>query len=111
MPNDECFLFVAEITENNDLCAQVRFDLHGVENAEISITVASEYRGKGIGKWLIKKGIEKICIDDPRLNHITAYIRPFNIASKKLFERCGFEYNTLEKIKDNILAEKWILKL
>ena len=108
---DEILLFVAEIRESHDLCGQVRFDMTSSEKADISITVAPEYRGKGIGKRLIKAGIGIIRKEKCDLNTIVAYILPFNIASRKIFEKCGFVYQETENVKDNIMAEKWILKI
>lgn len=57
--------------------------------AEVSIYIAEDYRGKGIGKVLLAKAIEH----SPRLGITTllGFIFAHNVPSLQLFEKFGFE--------------------
>ena len=52
---------------------------------EVSITVAPERRGTGIGRAMLQAACAQMAEAD-----IEAAIRPDNLASRKLFESCGF---------------------
>ena len=81
---------------------------------EISLTIAKEMRGKGLGKtvldtlksWLIRQGIEDVY----------AEIKPENAASIKTFERAGFQLlGTAEKFLgesgEKIAIRRYLLPL
>jgi len=68
----------------------------------IGITVAPEYRGKGLGSAMIKKTCEKYWESND--NDIFAYIKSMNVKSKNVFEKAGFIFFETKK-KDNINCE------
>jgi len=80
--------------------------------AEVSIYIAENFRGKGVGKYLLLKLIEKSEVAG--LWTLQSGIFSDNTASIKLHEQCGFrEIGYREKIgkkdgvwKDNIIMER-----
>ncbi|MFC4557939.1 GNAT family N-acetyltransferase [Virgibacillus kekensis] len=67
-------------------------------NAEIHIKLISDARGKGYGADTINTLI-KYTFDELRLNCVYAHVNAYNIASQKLFERCGF-------VKEGVLRNR-----
>ena len=65
--------------------AQVQID----KNGEITMSLASEFRGQHLAKSVIKTGIAYIR-RDPSIKKLVAHIRNENIASVKAFEKAGF---------------------
>ena len=80
--------------------------------AEVSIYVASKYRGKGIGKILLSQLIKES--EENGLWTLQSGIFPENIGSIKIHEDCGFrQIGYREKIgnmngtwRDNIIMER-----
>jgi RimJ/RimL family protein N-acetyltransferase len=69
---------------------QVRIDIEG-SSAEISYSIAPDYRGKGFGTKalsLIKEEVEK---NHPKITRLFGQIKPENTASQKAFIKEGFE--------------------
>ena len=68
-----------------------RFDLKTDKNiAEVSININPELRARGFGRELLKKSLMKF--KDEFEFDIVANVRRKNIASIKVFERCGFYF-------------------
>jgi len=65
---------------------------------EVNINISPKYRGKGIGKNILKIGINNLKDVDKNLESICANIKSENLASISLFESLGF---VLIKIKKN----------
>src|SRR3989344_3798171 len=81
--NKNNFCFVAEVDEK--VIGYCRFDLD--QNHYLnSIAISSSMHGKGIGTLLLRQSIGQL----RPLKPILAEIRKHNIASIKIFERCGF---------------------
>jgi RimJ/RimL family protein N-acetyltransferase len=79
------------IAEGLDGCVGVvRFDAakNDLMAYEASITIAPEYRGRGLARSILTDA----CVFFSEFA-ITAEVRHDNVASRKLFERCGFEEN------------------
>ena len=97
-------LLVGEIAGR--ACGQVRFDF-GDGDAEVSITLAPEFRGRGLGVALLEAGVRWF-----RERHagarLIATIRPHNEPSKRIFARCGFVHEGMTRI-GNEHAERWSL--
>ncbi len=80
--------------------------------AEVSIYIASNFRGKGIGEFLLNRLIEES--EKEGLWTLQSGIFAENIGSIKLHEKCGFrEIGYREKIgqkngvwKDNVIMER-----
>jgi len=66
----------------------VRFDISGGE-AEISISIDQNERGKGYGIAVIKSGSEHLMTTVP-VKRIVAHMKTENVASAVVFERAGF---------------------
>lgn len=71
-------------------CGQIRFNLEE-KKAVISVYLAKEFLGFGIGKKLIKSGCEKCAEEWTGVKEFVAYIRSNNIAAAKSFEYAGFK--------------------
>lgn len=68
---------------------QVRFEAY--DNVyEIDISIASAWRGKGLGKKLLFSAIEKFR-ESRNLTALSAKVKVSNVASCRLFSACGFE--------------------
>jgi RimJ/RimL family protein N-acetyltransferase len=67
-------------------------------NGEIHIKLISDARGNGYGADTINT-LVKYAFDELRLNCIYAHVNAYNIASQKLFERCGF-------VKEGVLRKR-----
>lgn len=70
---------------SGQLIAQARIDC-GDKNI-ISISISSEYRGKGLGAPIIKA-----CTKRSGFNEVYAYIKNGNIASQKAFLKAGYNF-------------------
>lgn len=70
--------------KNKEFIAQVRFDLK--EKWEISISIARDYRNKGLASRIIKETSKKTNIKE-----IVAIIQEDNIASIKAFVKAGYK--------------------
>jgi UDP-2,4-diacetamido-2,4,6-trideoxy-beta-L-altropyranose hydrolase len=90
MADPTCTIFIAEDGQGKPL-GQVRFNEKPDETAEIDVSVASEFRGKGYGSWLIQCAIEQYLAFGHRVSELRALIRSENGASARAFERAGFE--------------------
>lgn len=94
----EDIILLIGVLENKKI-GQVRFNLNN-EKAKISVNVAPELIGKGLGPILIIKGCEFL-FKNTRCKEIIAEIKPHNIASIKAFAKAGFK-NILSK-EDKVL--------
>lgn len=84
----------------NQLIGQVKFEL-AANVAVISISISTEFRGKGLGPKLIREGVEFLQKTDTKIREIIAYIKPENLASIKSFLRAGFKEQGKTIIKNN----------
>ncbi|MCZ6775492.1 MAG: GNAT family N-acetyltransferase [Ignavibacteria bacterium] len=80
-------IFIAEDGQGDEV-GYVRFDISKGE-AEISVSIDKNERGKGYGIEIIKKGSDQLLTTEP-VKRIVAYIKLGNPASKVAFERAGF---------------------
>lgn len=92
MDKETCRMFILEKDANP--IGEIRFDKEG-ENWVISYSIEDKYRGMGLGKEIVKKGIEKVS------KPILAWVKMENIASRKTFESLGFSIQ--EKKENSIL--------
>ena len=88
---DKSLFFVLEL--NGKVIGQIRFQKIGNNTFEVSISLHSNYRGKGLGKLLLRKGISELLKRFPKAK-ILAKIREENEVSKKLFTGFGFKFQT-----------------
>lgn len=83
-------LFIGEI--NDEPVGVIRFrNLRDNKSTyEININIAPIYRGKGIGKKLLKSSLIKIREYDHKIDTVIANVKTNNKASKSLFKKSGF---------------------
>ena len=82
-----CALFIVE--EGGEPVGQVRLDLRGDGEAEISIGLAPEARGRGIGRESLRQAL----LEAPRalgVSRLTALVKRENEASLAAFASVGF---------------------
>lgn len=91
-----CLLFIACDAVDRAV-GYIRFDVAGGE-ATISICVAPEHRGAGLGRVMIVIAAGKL-LKEGRVRCIHAYIRPENLASIKVFAGAGFEEAGTAQVK------------
>lgn len=84
---DDVHLFV--LMEDDVPVGQIRINISDAV-AEISYSISSEFRGKGYGRKIVSLLIEKIKKEIPGIKTISARVKPDNEASKKVFEKEGF---------------------
>lgn len=69
--------------------AQIRFDLVGGE-AIISYGIDAAYRGKGLGSWVLQRGIEQFRKEHTQPVAIIGYVKASNEKSNSIFRNMGF---------------------
>jgi len=80
-------IFIVE-QEAGDAVGQVRFQIRDHE-AEISISVSAEFRGRGYGLYMLRQALDAVA-EVRDLTRVNAYIKPENTVSRSLFDRAGF---------------------
>jgi len=104
-------IYIGEAMPQKAPFGQVRFDMTSPHEAEISIVIAPEWRGKVMGGKIIREGMALFRSEHPEIYIIIALIKPDNIPSRKVFAGCGFQYVETFHLDDRNLAEKWILNI
>lgn len=88
--NPDCFYYMFFIDQI--AIGQVRFDRSKEEEIDtfvISYTLGREWRGKGLGAYILLKGI-KALIQETNVKKIVGYVQTANTNSVNIFKRCGF---------------------
>jgi RimJ/RimL family protein N-acetyltransferase len=80
-------LFIVE--EAAEPVGTVRFD-RGAEAATISVTIAPERRGRGVGSAAVREASELLLAMHSSLREVVAEVTPGNERSLSAFERAGF---------------------
>lgn len=76
----------------------LRFDVADDE-AEVSIYLAPDRIGSGDGAALLRAGEEWLRAERPAVQRLNAWVNAGNVASERLFERCGFDRQATQYIK------------
>lgn len=84
--NKETFL----VYDKNTALAYLIFEKTTTKNSEISIALAPQFRGKGRGTSIIKKGT-LFALFQLKCSTITAKIYESNISSIRVFEKAGYQ--------------------
>jgi UDP-2,4-diacetamido-2,4,6-trideoxy-beta-L-altropyranose hydrolase len=87
MKDPNCQILIAEDCEDRPV-GQFRVDWRSDQEGDISVSVASEFRGTGNGSVLIDSGSNRAFVEKGARLH--AYVKVENQASKRAFERAGF---------------------
>jgi RimJ/RimL family protein N-acetyltransferase len=88
LQDPDCVLLIVEV--DGHPAGQVRLDRLNPDVAEISVGLAPEARGRGLGREAIRRAVREA----PRLLHvkeIAARVKPDNRASLSAFVAAGFE--------------------
>ena len=86
LSDPDSYFFIA--IENGTPVGVIRFNKKA-GNAEISVNIAPEQRGKGYGSNVIKMGSTAL-FNATNVEVINAYIKPDNTASKNAFIKAGY---------------------
>lgn len=92
--NQEGVLMLVFFNAENLLVGQVRIE--SGEEVVIGISVAANFRGKGLSSVLISKASNEYLRLFPKLA-IFAYIKSINISSIKAFEKAGYKFHAEDK--------------
>lgn len=82
------FFQLIGLNDDNTPVGQVRFDICEDE-AEVDVSVARKYRGKGYSPELIRKGIQAL-LKETKVRTVHAFVKSENKASLQAFLKAGF---------------------
>ncbi|NHB76790.1 GNAT family N-acetyltransferase [Rhodobacter calidifons] len=70
---------------------QVRLE-YGADPAagELSYWLGAAARGRGLGRQMVRRFLDRLAVQQPGIRRITARVHPGNRASVRLLEACGF---------------------
>ena len=57
---------------------------------ELSYWIAAASRGKGLGRQMVQRFLDRLAVRKPHITRITARVHPQNHASRRLLLTCGF---------------------
>jgi RimJ/RimL family protein N-acetyltransferase len=70
---------------------QVRLEYGATpETGELSYWMGAAHRGKGLGRQMVLRFLDRLAVRKPHVTQITARVHPDNLASKRLLLACGF---------------------
>ena len=93
--------------------ATTRYDLLRDEGGnsrarwEISITVAPQMRGRGVGGATLRASDAWLLAAEPHVTEILAYVRPDNEGSRHLFERSGYRAASSAEPELDCFVRRW----
>jgi RimJ/RimL family protein N-acetyltransferase len=76
-------------TPGDTRIGQARFERCGEREAEVSLSLAVEWRGRGIAARVIRLATER-AMGDAGFETVHAYVKPANDASRRAFVRAGY---------------------
>lgn len=88
--------------------AQTRYDVSG-EEAEVSIAVVKDFRGKGYGTEILRKTANQFFKDFPGVRAVKAFINLGNDASVRSFSKAGYQYVGRSN-EGGLVRDKFVLK-
>ncbi|PYV58161.1 MAG: UDP-2,4-diacetamido-2,4,6-trideoxy-beta-L-altropyranose hydrolase [Acidobacteria bacterium] len=96
LAESDTLIRIAE-NQNGDSIGVVRFKL-SEENAVVSISLAQQFRGLGLAATVLKCALQELAQTIP-VRDISAYVKPENLSSLRLFERAGFVCKEQTRVK------------
>lgn len=82
-----CYYYIFEF--KGKPAAQIRFEIDNHE-ATLSYLTDPVFRTKGIGVWILSKGIEQLLHEVPIINKVIGHVKKINIASQRSFQKLNF---------------------
>ena len=82
---------------------QIRFDIQ--KRAVLSYSIAPEARGKGLGTYLLKKGVEQFQKDRQEKMPIVGFVKEQNIPSNRAFTKLGYQRSQAEKLEKTFVYQ------
>lgn len=78
-------------THGGEPVGQVRLE-YGADptTGELSYWLGSAHRGKGLGRQMVQRFLDRLAVRKPHITRITARVHPDNLASKRLLLASGF---------------------
>jgi RimJ/RimL family protein N-acetyltransferase len=96
LSSPDTIMLIAEI--DNVPIGQIRFD-YEMNRYLIDYSIGKAFRGKSFGYQIVKQGIEFVNkVSKPK--KFEAWVKPENIASKRVFEKMGFKFIYEFKIEE-----------
>jgi len=77
------------LVHQNQPAAQIRFDIDEKRVATISYLSGENFRGKGMGLWILAAGIQQL-LRETNPQQIIGHVKNNNIASQRSFEKLAF---------------------
>jgi RimJ/RimL family protein N-acetyltransferase len=84
----KCLILIATDGSNNAI-GQIRFDMTNDREAEVSLSIVREARGKGYAAPLIETAAEMV-FQQHNVERLHAFVKPENHSSQKAFEKANF---------------------
>ncbi len=103
-----CFHYLVT-DERQRPVGQVRFDRLPDGSVETDISIARDFRGRGIGSRMLHLACEALS-KTGGIRKVVAYIRPENKASRKVFQKAGFSFQGKNQV-NGCEAFRWDLEL
>lgn len=88
LQSDICVMYVAD-TDDGVPVGQARFDVAANGEAEVDLSLAAEWRGRGLGAEILRLACETFRRQSS--GAVVARVRPENRASVRTFEKAGFQ--------------------
>lgn len=60
------------------------------DTAELSYWLGAAHRGKGLGRQMLRRFLDRLALRKPQITRITARVHPENRASQRVLQACGF---------------------
>lgn len=89
------FPFIIEDSKNNKIIGYVIYWVIGDEAHINNIALHPDYRGKGIGEFVLRKVLE--LIKRAGAKSVSLEVRPSNIPARKLYRKLGFQLRAIRK--------------
>ena len=94
---DECRILIAEDDEGAPV-GQIRFNSRADGDCDTDVSLAREWRRRGLAAPLIRQGAES-ATNAGRCARLHAFVKPENVASVRAFESAGFKRFGIDHVR------------